>query len=129
MEDEEKKAALIAILDSIDEAYNLTTLKEYAKKCKIKNYDLENPSRSFDRFNGKYKDSPYNIYAIEMASTILFRNINIGLEEDKMFTDKQVIAFFIAFSPATQRSVKILTFAIPSLIVLRKSSSERPEPP
>ena len=132
MEDEEKKAALIAILDSIDEAYNLTGLKEYAKKCKIKNYDLENPSRSFDRFNGKYKDSPYNIYAIEMASTILFRNINIGLEEDKMFTDKQVIAFFIAFckqtlnySPEVTTEHAYMYYLIYNIVLMDMNKGER----
>ena len=31
--------------------------------------------------------------------------------------------------PARQRSVKMLTFAMPSRMVLRKSSSDRPEPP
>ena len=99
MEDPEKKEKLTKILDNIQEAYDLNSLKEFSKKCKIKHFDLEKPQRYFDRFLSKYKDSPYNIYGIDMARPVLYRNLNTG--EDEEFTDKDINAFFIAFCKQT----------------------------
>ena len=97
MEDLDKKEKVIAILDQIDEAYNLTSLKEFAKKCKVKKFDLEKPERIFEGFLRNYENSAYNIYGIEMARPILYRNINAieGLENE--IADKDINAFFIVF--------------------------------
>lgn len=96
MEDEIKKEKLLSVLDSIDMAYTLDNLKEYAKKCKIKKFDLEKPDRYYSTFLRKYENSPYNIYDINLARPILYRNIN-DPESTECFTDKDINAFFICF--------------------------------
>ena len=98
IEDEDKKEKINNILDQIDEGYNLSTLKEFAKKCKIKKFDLEKPGKIFESFHHKYVDSPYNIYSIEVVRPILYRNLNANEEE---FTAKDIDAFFIAFCKQT----------------------------
>ena len=99
IDDEEKKVKINNILDQIDEGYNLNTLKEFAKKCKIKKFDLEKPGKIFENFHHKYVDSPYNIYSIEVVRPILYRNLNPGEKEE--FTAKDIDAFFIAFCKQT----------------------------
>ena len=101
MEDPEKKAKLTAILDRVDEGYNLTELKEYAKTCKIKKYDLERPDKIYRNFLQKYKDSKYNIYGIDMAVPVILRNINKNNIYTEPFDKKDIDAFFIAFCKQT----------------------------
>lgn len=96
--DLEKKKQMLAILDQIDEAYNLTNLKEFSKKCKIKKFDIEKYQKVFAGFLNKYKDSPYNIYDINMALPILERNLP---SVDESITAKDIIAFFICFCKQT----------------------------
>ena len=95
IEDPQKKQKLEEVLDKIDDAYNLTSLKEFAKTCKIKKYDLEKPSKYYDRFVNKYENSNYDAYDIEMIKSILIRHLG---EE---YTNKEVDAFFIAFCKQT----------------------------
>ncbi len=108
MEDPEKKAKLLLILDNVDEGYNLNTLKEYAKTCKIKKYDLERPDKIYRSFLQKYKNSKFNIYGIEMATPIVLRNLNKDADDNPIPTDSpdhydqiDVDAFFIAFCKQT----------------------------
>ena len=97
MEDSEKKEKMLTILDKIDEAYNLTELKEFSKKCRIKNIELEKPqARAFDSFLRKYAESTYNIYDIGVCIPILLRNLN-NVYEEETFTGDDVNAFFICF--------------------------------
>jgi hypothetical protein len=96
IEDPEKKEKILEILDRIDDAYKIDCLKEFAKKCKIKNIEFEKPhTRVYDSFLSKYKESSYNIYSIDMASPILFRNINT--DKNDQYTIKDINAFFICF--------------------------------
>lgn len=94
IEDPKKKETLLAILDRIDEACNLTELKVFAKKCKIKPIELEKPeNKVYSRFLLKYKNSNNNIYDISLARKALARNI---LDENKyMIAD--IDRFLIAF--------------------------------
>ena len=104
MEDPEKKAKLTAILDNVDEGYNLTKLKEYAKTCKIKKYDLERPDKIYRGFLQKYRDSKYNVYGIDVAVPIILRNLNKnedGTPSSEKFEQVDVDAFFIAFCKQT----------------------------
>ena len=95
MEDENKKKQMLAILDQIDEAYNLTRLIEFSKKCKIKKIELEKAdSRVYSPFLSKYEDSKYNIYDIRRCREIFIRNL---ATEDSKYNEKHVDAFFIAF--------------------------------
>lgn len=100
IEDPEKKAKLLAVLDSIDEAYNLTGLKNFSKKCKIKKFDLEKPQRYYEEFKDKYTDSAYNIYDINMARPILYRSLNKVTPDE--YSDKDVDAFFVCFCKQVQ---------------------------
>ena len=76
IEDEGKRERLNAILDRIEEARNLTELKEFAKTCKIKRYDIERPDkRVYAHFLSKYRDSVNNIYDITIAETVLTRQL------------------------------------------------------
>lgn len=96
MEDIEKREKVLNILDQIDAAYSLNDLKEFSKKCKIKSIELEKPvNKVYSSFLSKYKDSPYNIYDINMARPILFRNLNDSIDEE--FRDKDIDAFLICF--------------------------------
>lgn len=93
IEDEGKRKRLNAILDRIDEARNLTELKEFAKTCKIKRYDIERPDkRVYSGFLSKYRDSVNNIYDINIAETVLVRHL-APLGCDKI----DVIMLLIAF--------------------------------
>lgn len=95
MQDEEKKEKVNQILDQIDEAYNLTNLKQFASRCKIKKFDLEKPNKVYKYFLQKYAESSYNIYDINMARPILYRNINP--EDKEEYTSNDIDAFFICF--------------------------------
>lgn len=93
MEDPEKKTRLLAILDRIDEARSLSSLKEFAKKCKIKPIELEMPEkRAYRPFLQKYTNSTNNIYDINLAKDVLYRHLS-----KEGFSEKEVDAFFIAF--------------------------------
>lgn len=96
IDDEDKKRKLNNILDRIDEAFNLTELKEFGKRCKIKSFDLEKPKKFYGQFLNKYADSTYNIYDIYMTRPILFRNLT-ELYPDDEITDKDIDAFLICF--------------------------------
>lgn len=76
IEDEGKRERLNAILDRIEEARNLTELKEFAKTCKIKRFDIERPDkRVYSAFLSKYRNSVNNIYDISIAETVLTRQL------------------------------------------------------
>ena len=108
IEDPEKKEKVIAILDAMQEGYDLTELKEFAKKCKIKRYELERPDKIYQDFIRKYKDSSQNVYGIDSAIAVLLRNLNKDKDGDPITTpggeviidydEKKVNAFFIAFA-------------------------------
>lgn len=109
LEDEEKKQKILSILDTIDEAYKLTELKEFSKKCKIKKFELEKPERIYDTIMQKYEKSTYNIYDIKMAIPILFRNLNEG-KENFEYLEKHVIAFFLAFcKQCINKKIEVVT--------------------
>lgn len=101
LEDEEKKEKISTILDIIDEAYNLNSLKEFCKKCKIKHIELENidakKSRYIDDIMTKYDNNKnYNIYNLYNAEAILRRKLNQS--DDDQYNNKDVRAFLVAFS-------------------------------
>lgn len=98
IEDEDKKSRMNAILDAIEEARNLTSLKEFAKTCKVKKFDLEKPERRiYTNFLNKYRDSVNNIYDISIAEDVLFRHL-----QDKGYTVKDIILFFVVFCKQCQ---------------------------
>ena len=111
MEDEEKKERLKEILDNIEDAYSLNSLKEFAKTCKVKKIELEKPNRVFDSFTYKYSNSTYDAFSIDMIRTALTER----LKEDtnNTYTDNDVTAFFIAFCKQTMnyKSSKIVHHA------------------
>ena len=93
MEDEEKKERLLKVLDTIDSAYSLDPLKEFAKNCKIKKYDIENPKNYFRDFINKYSKSEYNIYDIKLTLPILERKI----VDNEKYNNADVVAFLVCF--------------------------------
>lgn len=100
MEDEEKKEKVLSILDRIDEAYNLTELKEFSKRCKIKPIEFEKTNnRVYAPFLDKYTNSNFNIYDINLARPILLRNLQL---ENYEVTEKDIDAFFISFCKQCQ---------------------------
>ena len=107
----ERIAALDKILDSLEEsnkegskAYNLiynikagmqesinqTQLKEFAKKVKIKKFDLEKPNKIFTEFNSKYEKSKYMNYDINQTLAVLDRSIS-------SWTTNDTILFLVIF--------------------------------
>lgn len=100
IDDPEKKEKILSVLERIEEAYNLTELKEYCKKFKVKHIDIEKlDSRNYriDGFLSKYDNSPYNIYSIYTAEKSLLRNINKDMPSTEQYNAKQIRAFFLAF--------------------------------
>lgn len=102
IEDPEKKEKAIKLLDIIDNAYLLTELKEYCKKCKIKKFDVENPlvmkNHDIDYIMSKYENtSKFNIYNIYNAQAALDRNLNTE-DAEVTYSAKQLRAFLVAFS-------------------------------
>lgn len=102
LEDEEKKAKLLEILDAIDSAYDLNTLAEFAKTCKIKNSDIAEPAkRAYNSFHYKYENVAYNIYGIDVAKAALLRNFAQKAKTDDSYTYlasiKLIDAFLICF--------------------------------
>lgn len=93
LEDEEKKKKLLETLDVIDSAYDLNVLKEFAKTCKIKKYDIENPKNYFRDFMYKYKDQAYNIYDINLTLPMLERHI----VDDENYNKADIVAFMVCF--------------------------------
>jgi len=93
LEDEDKKAKLTETLDVIDSAYSLDPLKEYAKTCKIKKYDIEQPKNYFRDFLNKYQNSTYNIYDIKLTLPILERKI----VDNENYNNADIIAFLVCF--------------------------------
>jgi hypothetical protein len=94
IEDPDKKAKLLAILDQIDEARSLDKLKEFAKTCKLKRIEIEKPeARAYNNFIAKYKDSNNNIYDIKLAQKVLMRIMG----RDYGLSAVSVIAFLVAF--------------------------------
>lgn len=93
LEDEEKKTKLLETLDTIDTAYSLDPLKEFAKTCKIKKYDIEEPKNYFRDFLNKYSNSSYNIYDIKLTLPILERHI----VDNEVYNNADVIAFLVCF--------------------------------
>jgi hypothetical protein len=93
LEDKEKRERLLKTLDIIESAFSLVDLKEYAKTCKIKKYDLENPKNYFRDFMYKYKDSTYDIYDINLTLPILDRYVTDG----EKYNNADVIAFMVCF--------------------------------
>ena len=93
LEDEEKKKKLLDTLDVIDSAYSLDQLKEFAKTCKIKKYDIEEPKKYFRDFLTKYQNSSYNIYDIKLCLPILERHV----VDNETYNNADVIAFLVCF--------------------------------
>ena len=77
---EEKKNRIKQILNQIDDSRSLTTLKEFAKGCKIKKIEVEMPyKRVYIQFLNKYRYSSNNIYDIVLAHKALSR----ALQDEK----------------------------------------------
>lgn len=132
IDDEDKKEKINKILDQIDEAYNLTTLKDFATRCKIKNFEFEKTKRVFNSFLDKYINSPYNIYDISMAKPILYRNINPSDKEE--FTAKDIDAFFICFckqclnmNPEVVTEHAYMYYVIYNIVIMDMNKGERKE--
>lgn len=94
IEDEYKRDKLKSILDRIDDARDLTELKEFAKTCRIKCIEIEKAnSRVFSVFLNKYKNSSNNIYDINLAGKVLYRN----MKDDYGYAERHIIAFLVLF--------------------------------
>ena len=97
IEDEEKRERFKLLLDTIDEAKNLTELKEFSKKCKIKKFDIEKPQRIINSFIHKYENSVNSIYDLNMVAKVLYRHL-----QPEGYTPNDINALFIAFCKQTQ---------------------------
>ena len=99
IEDPSKRERLEKVLERIDDGYNLTSLKEFAKHCRIKRFDLEKPQRVLSGYRAKYEKSAYDTFSIDMARPILYRHLNP--EDKEEYTQNDVLAFFLAFAKHT----------------------------
>ena len=92
-ENTEKKAIITATMDSIHDSYTLNRLKEAVPKMKkIRKIEMEKPkTRVFTAFEAKYRESPYNMYSLDIALDIL--NKHNPHEDDPTANLRFLIAF------------------------------------
>jgi hypothetical protein len=80
IESDSKKEEINMILDKIEDATDLDSLKEFSKKCKIKKIEIEMPYRRvYSDFLNKYRNSENNIYDIALAHKALSRALKSEL--------------------------------------------------
>ena len=139
IEDPEKKANALKILDAIDHSYELSEFKEYCSTCKIRKIDVEKPTKNhnnlMDRIMDKYKDDPkYNIYNIYNCQTVLTRKINEDLADCEQYTDTQIRAFFIAFSmycknfsPSNTQEHIFMFYTLYNILLMDVNTGEKAE--
>ena len=128
MEDQGKRAKLLAVLDTMDSAYDLNDLKEFAKTCKLKKYDIEDPKRYFRDFHDKYKDSTYNIYDIKLTLTPLTNKI----VDNEKYTENDIIAFLVCFCKYVMNfnvedtiNHTFMYYVIYNIIIMGSNTSEK----
>lgn len=80
IENPAKREKMFTILNRIDDTISLDELKEFASRCKIKQFDLEKWDRIFNEFLNKYKNSSNNIYDINLADKVLSRVLKNELD-------------------------------------------------
>lgn len=80
-EGDPKREIITNVLDSINDAYKLTRLREAAPKLKIKNFDREKPERVFSDFEFKYRDTSYHIYTIKQVLSVLYKHLAPEIEK------------------------------------------------
>ena len=80
IENPAKREKMFTILNRIDDTVSLDELKEFAFRCKIKQFDLEKWDRIFNEFLNKYKNSSNNIYDINLADKVLSRVLKNELD-------------------------------------------------
>lgn len=92
-EGEEKRKTIEKVLDSINDSYKLTRLKEASGKLKIKNFEKEKPEKVFSDFEFKYRDKTYHIYPIKTALKTLANHLEKRLlKEFDMNQTKAAVA-------------------------------------
>lgn len=89
----EKRAIITDTMDSIHDSYTLNRLKEAVPKMKkIRKIEMEKPKvRVFSSFEAKYRESPYNMYSLDIALDIL--NKHNKVEDDPTANLRFIIAF------------------------------------
>lgn len=65
-----------SVIDGMESSINLTDFKEFCKRVKIKNYDIERPDKVFMGFLRKYFDHKKNIYDIRNCPEQLSNHIH-----------------------------------------------------
>lgn len=98
IEDPEKKKIVEKTLDNINDAYELKSFIEAAKKIKVKKIYFEKPHKVFKEFLYKYMNVKYSIYDLAMLLPILHRHLvsnNIIKEDDETSAIKVLLAFCI----------------------------------
>ena len=80
-------------MDAIHDSYSLTRLKEAVPKMKkIRKIEIEKPrARVFATFEAKYRESPYNMYSLDIALDIL--NKHNVIEGDPTANLRFLLAF------------------------------------
>ena len=92
-EDTDKRKIITDTMDAINDSYTLNRLKEGVPKMKkIRKIEMEKPkTRVFADFEAKYRESPYNMYSLDVALDILNKH-NVH-EDDPNANLRFLIAF------------------------------------
>lgn len=104
-EGEEKRKTITNVLDSINDAYKLSRLKEATGRIKIKSFEREKIKKVFDEFEFKYKDQTYHIYPLNTVLKTLVvhlaqkiaKDSNIELDKAAMISSVEAADFLILF--------------------------------
>lgn len=101
IEDPEKKKLAESVLDSINDAYHLTRIKNSPSKIKIKSYYLEEPEKVYkSTIEFKYKESKNKIFKPSVIEAVLDRHLKLNemIPAEDTTTAKTIILTFCLFT-------------------------------
>lgn len=107
------------IIDVMEDTIHLTSFKEFCKKVRIKNYELERPEKVFHSFNQKYYSHRLNINDISKCPETLIRHFTDHIKDDKCL--KVCIAFCkycLNYSPDVPKEHTFMYYFIKNILIM-----------
>lgn len=106
------------IRDNLDSAYDLTDFIEFCKKCKIKNYEVKEPKRVFDYFNGKYMNHKLVINDIRSCPDILDRHLTEYTHDQNMILCMAFCKYCLNMHPDRMEEHTFMYYFIRNIIAI-----------
>lgn len=110
-------ARFLIMYENMEESLHLTKFKDFCKRVKIKNYELERPDKVFLSFNRKYFNHRLNINDIRATPGVLNRHI----KDNDIGVHKFCLAFCkycLNFSPDNPAEHVTMYYFVKNILVL-----------